>query len=165
MAYTHPKIFLKVEERTWEKNFIEVLKIIHSLCLLSCLSISRCRITIVPHRKYAPYDRCPSLNHRRRKYPRPRRYNFTLFIFVKNIVNSFSYVIPFSKIFFCPSFSKRHNKEKKIITNLLSFPFFLFFSKKTRHRFNRVSLPKHVKKNSNFLTRDTHSLESKRSRH
>lgn len=142
------------------------MKIIHSLCLLSCLSISRCRITIVPHRKYAPYDRCPSLNHRRRKYPRPRRYNFTLFIFVKNIVNSSSYVIPFSKIFFLSLLFKTTQQRKKKLSQIF-YPslFFFFFSKKTRHRFNRVSLPKHVKKNSNFLTRDTHSLESKRSRH
>lgn len=122
----------------------------HSLCsLLSCLSISRCRITIVPRRKYAPYDRCPSLNHRRRKYPRPRRYNSTLSIFEKNIANSSSYVIPFSKIFLLSLlFETTHQrKRKKKLSQILYPSLFSSFSKKTRHRFNRVSLPKHVKKN------------------
>lgn len=148
-----------------------MLKIIHSLCLLSRLSISRCRITIVSRRKYAPYDRCPSLNHRRRKYPRPRRYDSTLSIFEKKIFPILlvtRFLSP--KSFSLPSPSKREHqreKKKKITTNPLSFPFFFFFfsSKKTRHRFNRVSLPKHVKKTPTLLTRDTHSLESRRSRH
>lgn len=124
----------------------------HSLCsLLSCLSISRCRITIVPRRKYAPYDRCPSLNHRRRKYPRPRRYNSTLSIFEKNIANSSSYAIPFSKIFLLslPFFRNDtpKKKKKKKLSQILYPSLFSSFSKKTRRRFNRVSLPKHVKKN------------------
>lgn len=110
-----------------------MLKIIHSLCLLSRLSISRCRITIVPRRKYAPYDRCPSLNHRRRKYPRPRRYDSTLFIFEKNdLSNSSSYAIPFSKTFLPSLTFETRTPERKKENYHESFiiPFLPFLQKK-----------------------------------
>lgn len=108
-----------------------MLKIIHSLCLLSRLSISRCRITIVSRRKYAPYDRCPSLNHRRRKYPRPRRYDSTLSIFEKKIFPILlvtRFLSP--KSFSLPSPSKReHQRErKKKLPRILYHSLFSFFS-------------------------------------
>lgn len=107
-----------------------MLKIIHSLCLLSRLSISRCRITIVSRRKYAPYDRCPSLNHRRRKYPRPRRYDSTLSIFEKKIF-PILLVTRFSKIFL-PSLTFKtrtpEREKKKKLPRILYHSLFSFFS-------------------------------------